>query len=129
MFIGGVMAHLKLVPKNAQSNGRNKTKEEYILYSLCTLYFTVSGIYFFSPIGSLYSDIASQSEVLVSFLIGAVCTRLGKNSRKIMYGFCGYSVYVIIVDNIFPTPTSLQWFLEVVLFFAFVYYISIAEKL
>ena len=121
------MKNLKVVKINNKQLER-KSREKIVFYSACVSYFVLDGFYFFAG-NPLHQATYMQVETVLSFAIGALSTRLGASYFKITGAFCAYSMYIVVVDSIFPEPTSLQWFLEVLLFGNIVFYIYMKEKI
>lgn len=123
------MTNLNVVNLNDRRKKKNTRVAEYSLYGSSGLFFFQSGLFLFWDSAEKYIYVFSQADMLISFVIGALCLKVGEKAKKIIYGFCGYSAYVLVVDSVFKEPTSLQWFLETVLFISFVYFSHINEEI
>lgn len=121
------MSNLKVV--SIADHQVKKKRYEYSLYASCVAFFAISSVYFFADVNEKYAVYFFQAEVVVSFVIGYLCLKSGRKSSAMMKAFIGYSIYTMVANIAFPPASSLQWFLELFLFFFFAFCFSLKEQL
>lgn len=121
------MTNLKVVP--IEQHKKKAKVYDYCLYASCVAFFAISAIFFLNDISQENAVYFYQAEIVASFAVGYFSLKAGKKNHIIVKAFLGYSVYTMMANMLLPPASSLQWFLELFLFFFFAFCFYLKEQL